>query len=522
MNALTVARLNLRLNRAFLLSWLVPLWSIPILFIPSYKNYYPELGDRATLVHGMRVNLGMRAMYGEVYEPGTLGQLISWEGAGWLTILSAVMSVLLLFRCYRKPESSSLGELPRATGMHPLDIAAGALILIVGVAIALGAGITAILLALKHFYGEIDTRGCVGYGCAIALSTLASALLAGCVSLLSGSETTKLGMLTLGAGFMVRAAGDIEHSDTIRWLTPLGWMGIVRPFTDDNWWALAAAATITGVLALLWLAGERGRQYGFGILPTRTHRARKQRRIATPWGLRRLLDRSFRLTWLLTGFILAFFMNSLSASMDELLTQDDKTGQIFKQMFSETDLEIAFITYLADFLGILLGVAAVAGMLKLRSEERNRTVDLMRSRGVSRTLPMALQAGSTVLFIVESCLATGIGAILGVSRDAWPVALSANLTQFAPMFALAGLTTLIIGLTSRYGWLAWLPIIYSGAMTIIGPLLKAPEWLLNTSVFGHAINSENTGNLAAWLALVAVGGIAIVGGVVLAGRREVL
>lgn len=51
----------------------------------------------------MRVNLGMRAMYGEVYEPGTLGQLISWEGAGWLTILSAVMSVLLLFRCYRKP-----------------------------------------------------------------------------------------------------------------------------------------------------------------------------------------------------------------------------------------------------------------------------------------------------------------------------------------------------------------------------------------------------------------------------------
>lgn len=525
MIALKVARLNLKINLGFILAWLFPLWSIVILYATSYKNYYPELADRQILVGGMKTNLGVRAMYGEVYEPGTLGQLVAWEGAGWLVLLASVFAVLLFGRCYRGSERSSLGELSRATGIKQVDVAKGALLLVIGVAAALGLGLMATFTVLEQVYGEFTTSGSLAFSACVPITMIASAVLAALLSLLSNDSTpSRLGLLAIGVGFMVRASADIERSDALRWLSPLGWPGIVRPFTDDNFWVLGIGCPATIAGAALWLALEGRREYGVGLLPARTRTARPPRAITSPWRLRQILDRPLLLTWLGTGFVLATFMNSLSASMEDLLNQDEKTGQIFKQMFTETDHQIAFITYLADFLGIMMAVAVVTSVLKLRAEERARTVDLMRSRGTRRTLPMALQAGSATLFIAGLCLATALGALLGVkvAADTWRVALTANLAQVAPMLALAGLAALIVGAMSKFSWLAWVPVIYSAVITIIGPLFKAPQWLLETSAFGHTIYQGNTDELSAWLALLIVGAIALAGGVALAGRRQVL
>lgn len=527
MNALTYAKHELRINRTFLIAWLLPLWSIPIMFIPAYQSYYPSIEDRQGLIHGMQINLGMRAMYGKLYNPGTLGQLMAWEGAGWLLILSAIMAVLLTFRCYRKAEATSLGELPRAGGLSRLDIAGGTLILVAGVCIILGLGITGVLLALNQAYGEISTIGAVSYGLTIALAALGSAVLAASTSLLLRDHHARAGLLLVGLGYMSRALADVQSIDFFNWITPLGWFGLVRPFTDDRFWVLGVGLAITTVLAALWLVGEQGREYGMSVLPVRPAKVRQPRRIVSAWQLRRLLDRGFHVTWIVTAFAMSMFMASLSSSMDDLLKEDESTGQIFKQMFGDMNLEVAFLTYMADFMGIIVCVAAVAGVMKLRGEERDRHVDLMRAQGIKRELPMQLQAGSSVLFIVEVAMAMALGSVLGVfaqsarADDVWDVAASANAAQVAPMLALAGLTALLIGIWPQQAWVAWLPIIYSALVTIIAPLFEAPEWLLKTSAFGHTIYSGHTDTFGGWLLLVAIGAVAFIAAWIFAGKREI-
>lgn len=497
------------------------------MFIPAYESYYPNVEDRQGLISGMQINLGMRAMYGKLYDPGTLGQLMAWEGAGWLLILSAVMAVILTFRCYRKPEASSLGELPRATGLSRLDIALGTLLLVSAVSLILGLGITGVLVALNAFYGEISTKGAVAYGLAIFISTLGSAVLAAAASLFTRNEHTRVGLLLVGLGYMSRALADVQGIDFFNWITPLGWFGLVRPFTDDRFWVLGIAFAATMALAALWLYAERSREYGMGILPATQRKAPKPRAIASPWKLRRLLDRGFHLTWVITAFAISLFMSSLSSSMDDLLKEDETTGQIFKQMFGGMNLEIAFLTYMADFLGIIMAVAAVAGVMKLRGEERDRHVDLIRAQGTSRELPMKLQAASTVTFIVGVVLAMVAGSVLGVmlqskhAEDVWQVAATANAAQVAPMLVLAGLTALLIGLWPKQAWVSWLPLIYSAVVSIIAPLFQAPEWLLKTSAFGHTIYSEDTSAWPAWVAMMIIGTIGLIAAWIFAGKREI-
>ncbi|MEJ6014074.1 hypothetical protein WG936_09510 [Corynebacterium sp. H127] len=477
----------------------------------------------------MQLSLGMRAMYGKLYSPGTLGQLMAWEGAGWIVILSCVMMVLLTFRCYRRAEGSSLGELPRATGIRKLDIAGGTLLLLGGVAFTLGAGITAVLLALGSYYGEISTSGAFAYGTAVGLAALGTGVLSGALSLLLASEHSlaRVGMLTVGAGFMSRAFADIKGLDFFNWITPLGWFGLVRPFTEDRWWVLLTVAIVTATIAVLWLLGERDRVFGMGILPVRENHAPKQRQIESGWKLRRILDQGFHYTWVITGFTLAAFMTSLSSSANDMLGEDETTGKIFKDMFGDADLEAAFLVYMADFLGIMLGVAAVASVLKIRAEERDRHVDLLRSRGIKRELPMQLQAASSIAFILKIILATVFGSILGVlavskhPEEMWQLAASANASQVAPMLALAGLTALLIGLWPQRSWVAWLPVMYSGTVTIIAPLFKAPQWLLESSAFGHSIHTDDTSAWPAWIVLLVVGAVSFVLAWVFAAKRAI-
>lgn len=526
MNALTYAKLQLRLNRTFVISWLMPLLSIPIIFGPSYRAYYPTLEDRTALVTGMKSNLGIRAMYGAIGEPGTLGQLVAWEGAGWLMTLSAVMTVLLLFRAYRRPEASSLGELPRATGLRPVDVALGSLLLVAGTCLVLGTGLTLELLALNQVYHEFPVMGGVLYGGAVGVAALAAALVAALLSLASNdsSSPSRLGLLSIGVAFLVRAVADIKDQDAIAWLSTLGWFRVVGPYNGNHAGHLVIQALVTVALAATWITLERQRECNTGLTPVRTATAPRQRKISSPWRLRLILDRGFVGTWLITIAVLSAFMASLSSSMDELLSQDEKTGQIFKQMFTEQDMQTAFLTYLADFLGILMVVAVVTLITRQRKEEVEGTVDLMRATGIPRQNPMALLVGNASCATALFALAAALGAYGGVkgNPDTGMVALTANLSQVAPMLCLAGLAALLTGWHARWALLAWVPVIYSGTLTILGPLLTAPDWLLQTSAFGHAINSANTDHLGGWLILVAIGAVAMFGGVVLAGRREVL
>lgn len=56
----------------------------------------------------------------------------------------------------------------------------------------------------------------------------------------------------------------------------------------------------------------------------------------------------------------------------------------------------------------------------------------------------------------------------------WPAAVAA-----------AGWTALVVGLRPRLTLLAWLPLVLSGLLALLGPLLGLPQRLRHLGVFGH-------------------------------------
>ncbi|HZK32743.1 MAG TPA: hypothetical protein VFC72_07535, partial [Corynebacterium sp.] len=78
-----LTRLNLRLKRGYLAAWLLPLWLLTALFPLAYQEYYPTLASRQEMQQAMNANAGTIAVYGHIAEPGTVGDMTTWEVAMW-------------------------------------------------------------------------------------------------------------------------------------------------------------------------------------------------------------------------------------------------------------------------------------------------------------------------------------------------------------------------------------------------------------------------------------------------------
>lgn len=97
-------------------AWAVPLWGLVAATAPSYRDTYPSLASRSSLIEAMRATPGTRLLYGILPRPGRLGQLLAWETGTYLLVCTALMAILLTCQMMRGDEERGLAELARATG----------------------------------------------------------------------------------------------------------------------------------------------------------------------------------------------------------------------------------------------------------------------------------------------------------------------------------------------------------------------------------------------------------------------
>src|SRR5699024_2191832 len=143
----TLLRLHLRTRRGFLIGWLTPLIAFMAVTPPAYRATYPNQTELEVLAEPMRVNLGLRAMYGIVPDPFTFGAFTQWETGMWVSILGSVMAILLAVRLTRATEDDGIAEIVRSSGLTTRTHAASAAIVVIGACAALGLGSTLALLA---------------------------------------------------------------------------------------------------------------------------------------------------------------------------------------------------------------------------------------------------------------------------------------------------------------------------------------------------------------------------------------
>ncbi|RNI23900.1 hypothetical protein [Flexivirga caeni] len=522
------ARVALRTHRRQILAWTLPLLGLLVIVGPSYASTYPQLNQRTHLIDSLSGNVATRLLYGPLPRPGTIGQLLTWEMGTYLVIVSSVFTLLLGVRFGRGAEESGAAELLQACGHSAAARLRGALAAVTVVAVGLGVGVAAVLLAESGLVEELTVRGALSLG----LVTTCTGLFFGLAGLLAGALADStglarvLGFVVLAISFVLRAVANVHGVVALRWVSPLGWIDVVSPYTRNRWWTgavfLAACVSVGG---LVWLAGQ-GREYGSAVLHERAvsdDRLRVRSVVALTWHL----ERGRWLAWTVGVVAIGAFFGGMSGNLVTLLEGDSNTARLMREMTGEHRLDAAFFSFAGVLIGLLVGCYAVLTVLASGTEEGDGLLEDLLACGVRRRESLSARAVLAALGSLTMLLAAGaVCSLVTLSQlhgGAAGRGFSYVAGQWPAVLALTGLGVLCVGARRSLGVLAWVPVAGSAVLVLMGSVLHAPRWLQASAVFAHVPDyADGSVPSTGVVALLGCGVVCLLIGVVWRGRRDLM
>ena len=522
-------RILLRRFRFQIVAWLVPLWLLVSVTAPSYESVYPSLATRTVLIEQMRKSPGTRLLYGYVPLPGRLGQLLQWETGTFLLVCTALMAILLTCRVLRADEDEGLVEVLRATGAGrsvPFLVPVALIWVVVG---ALSAGVGGLLTWQTGSIEELTVSGAWALAGTICVTGWAFSAIAAVACQLGRQvgQARGLSMLMLALAFAMRVSADQisdgTDSDWLRWLTPLGWRDLVRPYTDDRFAVLLACCAITIAVMLSAAVLAARREYLDGYLPDRSSSRRR-------WRVRGHMDLLGRLSWrslvgwALASTALALLYGSVSGSIKDLLAPGSPTASWVGKMAVGSPVE-QFMSLMTVVTTLLVAVAAVRRVNGLAGLERAGLVEVELAAGVSRGRVLLSQVlcaliESIVLLLVSATVLAATTATQLTDDHAVARSFVFTVSQMPGMVAAIGIATALVGLAPKLAGLSWAAVTWSAFAQFFGGLVELKDWAKDLSVLGHHLDVVGTPDWKPLAVQALVGLIGIMTGLVAYTRRD--
>jgi len=519
----------LRRFRFQIVAWLAPLWLLVGVTAPSYESVYPSLATRTVLIEQMRKSPGTRLLYGYVPLPGRLGQLLQWETGTFLLVCTALMAILLTCRVLRADEDEGLVEVLRATGAGrsvPFLVPVALVWVVVG---ALSSGVGGLLTWQTGSIEELTVSGAWALAGTICVTGWAFSAIAGVACQLGRQvgQARGLSMLVLALAFTMRVSADQisdgSGSDWLRWLTPLGWRDLVRPYTDDRFAVLPVCCTVAITVALSAMVLAARREYLDGYLPDRSSSQRRWR-IRGHMDLIARLSRRGVLGWALASTGLAALYGSVSGSVNDLLAPDSPTASYVGKMASGSAVE-QFVSLMTVVTVLLVAVAAVRRMNRLAGLEHAGLVEVELATGVSRSRLFLSQVLSALLESIALLLvsATVLAATTATQlTDDHAVARSFVFTvsQLPGMVAAVGIAAALVGMAPTLTGMSWAVVAWSAFAQFFGGLVELKDWAKDLSVLGHHLDVVGSPDWKPLAVQTVVGFVGIAIGLVAYTRRD--
>lgn len=522
-------RILLRRFRFQIVAWLVPLWLLVSVTAPSYESVYPSLATRTVLIEQMRKSPGTRLLYGYVPLPGRLGQLLQWETGTFLLVCTALMAILLTCRVLRADEDEGLVEVLRATGAGrsvPFLVPVALVWVVVG---ALSAGVGGLLTWQTGSIEELTVSGAWALAGTICVTGWAFSAIAAVACQLGRQvgQARGLSMLVLALAFAMRVSADQisdgTDSDWLRWLTPLGWRDLVRPYTDDRFAVLLACCAIAIAVMLSAAVLAARREYLDGYLPDRSSSRRR-------WRVRGHMDLLGRLSWrslvgwALASTALALLYGSVSGSIKDLLAPGSPTASWVGKMAVGSPVE-QFMSLMTVVTTLLVAVAAVRRVNGLAGLERAGLVEVELAAGVSRGRVLLSQVlcaliESIVLLLVSATVLAATTATQLTDDHAVARSFVFTVSQLPGMVAAIGIATALVGLAPKLAGLSWAAVTWSAFAQFFGGLVELKDWAKDLSVLGHHLDVVGTPDWKPLAVQALVGLIGIMTGLVAYTRRD--
>jgi ABC-2 type transport system permease protein len=472
--------------------------------ILAYTWIFTDPAQRKALATTLGANPALSLIFGPARDLSTADGFNAWRAGMLGALFAGLMAILIVIRNSRANEDSGQAELI-ASGVIARQSRLAVAVLM-SVLASVGLGIVCFLITIACGGGITAT---MILSASFAASGLMFAGIAAVAAQL-GSDARMANTIAIGVlGVFYVLRGYIDSSgarEWVTWLTPFGWLEASRSGTDNNPWPLLLCLAFAALLILGAFVLQGHRDFGQGMLAQRPGPANAG--IAgNVWGLGLKLNRGSLISWLIAFAGLGLIFGNLATSIGDLVTQNPAFAQIIASGASNaSDITFAFLVTILQIIAIIAAVMGVQVVLRVYAEEIDYRVEPLLAGSLRRVTYLASNALIALLGVGVALLIAGTG--LGLVAAARDNTISATdvvwqaLVTIPAVWTLVGLALVAVGAVPRLRLIAWLGVVATFGLTILGPTFKLPDWALNISPLRHVPNvtaaSPDWGGLA-WL-----------------------
>ncbi len=462
----------------------------------SYPTNYPTVASRETLAHTFGHNAGIAAIIGPARRLDTVGGEVAWRTFGLLIILGAIWGLLTATRLLRKEEDAGRWELllaGRTTRRHATVQAIAGLAVGWIVLWALTAAFT--IAAGSNSNVRFSASASIFFATAATASAALFLAIGALTSQLAPTHRQANGLAAsiFAACFVIRMVADTVNSlGWMRWISPLGWVENLHPFTGSQPLALVPILLLTVGAATLAVTFAGSRDLGTAVLARHNAVKADTRLLGSPARLVIRLERWVALAWIgvLAVLGLTFGLVARSAVGAAAVVNKSIEQSVVRLGGHHGGAAAAWIGFLFLFIAALVAFAAAGQISAMRGEEADGHLDNLLARRLGRGTWLAGRVGFGAALVVAAGLATAIGGWIGVaSRKSgvgfWAM-LQAGLNLMPAALFILGLGTLLYGLLPRIATpILYVVVLWSFLIDIIGSSITSNHLLLDTALLSH-------------------------------------
>lgn len=478
--------LFLRLDRWKLTPWVAIVALFPLASYSGYGAVFATAQDARLLEVSMGANPAFTLLFGPAVNLENALGFTVWRSQILGMFFVALMAAFTVTRHARASEDSGQAELldSGAVGQHARLAAA------VGLAWAASAAIGVLVAATLSGTGA-DPQGALALGGLFAGTGIAFGGVAAVTSQIAsyGRTANTLAAGVLVASYVLRGLGDtLSDSGWLLWTSPLGWAELMHPATERNWapFVLLAAGGLAAAGAGAWMSQRR--DFASGLLEQRPGPSRGHGGI---WRLTGTLNRGPMATWGITFALLGLVYGLVAGTMTEFFSENALIRRLLAaRVTSEADLIFTFVAMLLTILAMVAGVFGIQIAGRFAAEEDERRAEWVLSGSLARVQHFAPTAFTALLApgiaLLVGAVTLGATAALGGADVVLADVLRQALVTIPAVWVSAAAALFLVGALPGLRWAAWLLVVYWLVLTMFGPLLKAPDWMLATSPY-HVI-----------------------------------
>ena len=507
-------RVSLRQDLKGIAPWVLLISALSGSSVLVYPWIFPDQQSRAELAVTVATNPAFSLIFGPARDLMSADGFNAWRAGALGGFFAGLMAILVVVRNSRAHEDSGQAELI-ASGVVGRQTRLGVAVAIAWVAsLILGVLAPIVTISLGGSFVDSVTLAATFTASGFMFSGVAAltAQLASDARSASAMAVTVLGVAFVGRGFV----DTIEAPEWTIWLTPLGWTQEVRVASDNRWWPLLVCLAFALGMALIAAVVQARRDFGLGLVPPRPGPSRAGLS-ASPWMLALRLNRAAVASWMFALAALGVVFGFLATTVGDLLVDNPQFAQIVAAGgASEEALTFEFLVTLLKLVGIIGAVFGVSLAVRVHAEEVEHRVEPLLATALSR--PRYLASNAVVAWVAPAVAVTLAGTTLAVTASAVkPSVQVADVLQQALATIPATLTHValalaLVGAEPSRRFAAWMAVVASFVLTILGPLFTLRDWVLGISPFWHVPNVVRTSpdwSGLGWLALFVAGFTAV-------------